>query len=109
MSNFKCSCGYTERDPDDDKEGCPQCGVGTQENPHKVMCEQNGHRRIPYGEWCICRECEYVQRSTLTFDYYASVGEALKCESCKIPRGAAMPRYAAEVIGKNIYGDGGKA
>lgn len=106
MNDFKCSCGYAERNPDDGNEGCPQCGVGSRENPHRVMCEQHGGRRIPYAEWCVCSKCGYVQRSTITFDYYAAIGEALKCESCQMGGGVAMPRSAAEHVGRKVYQDG---
>ncbi len=43
--------------------------------------DENG---IPYGAFCKCVKCEYVGRSSNSFDYYADdPGGELTCESCK--------------------------
>lgn len=60
--------------------------LGTHSNPHRVMQERDGDTFLPYAEWCLCRQCGQVGRSTFVFDFYGQPGEELMCESCTLYR-----------------------
>ena len=79
---------------------CPGCKRGSRDNPHESTLP--GPDSIPYGEFCRCSRCGYVQRSTITFDYYGEVGEKLLCESCQLH----MPmNKTAEIMNEKLFGD----
>ncbi len=101
-----CPCGFTRIEADLDAAlGCPECKLGSRENPHKVM--PPAPERIPYGEFCVCVICGYINRSTMIFDYYGTVDELLKCETCQMEGhghpGAAMPRHVADMVYEKTY------
>lgn len=66
-------------------EGVSVGVLGSRENPYRFAPPKWNTEGVPYGAFCCCYKCGGINRSTITFDYYANIsGEPLECENCRM-------------------------
>lgn len=58
---------------------------GNISNPFTVAPDDWYENGLPYGAYCECAKCGLVERSIISFDYYAKrAGDPLVCETCTV-------------------------
>lgn len=68
---------------------------GCYERPHLIAPSDWSSNGVDYGAYCKCGRCGLIERSTISFDYYATdgPGSSLLCETCRFgtPLSALKP------------------